>query len=55
MTSQNAKRLIVTTPSDREIVITCAFDAPPDLVLKAYDSEVVGTASIQYDRRQDGC
>jgi uncharacterized protein YndB with AHSA1/START domain len=34
--SQRANTLQVTTPSDREIVLTRAFDAPRDLVFEAW-------------------
>jgi uncharacterized protein YndB with AHSA1/START domain len=34
----NGKRLTVTTPSDREIVLTRKFDAPRDLVFEAHTS-----------------
>ena len=35
MTQQNS-RLVVTTPSDRELVITRVFDAPREMVFDAY-------------------
>jgi uncharacterized protein YndB with AHSA1/START domain len=42
MVSKGNYSLTVTTPSDREIVMTRAFDAPRDLVFKAYtDPNVV--------------
>ena len=34
----NGKKLNVTTPSDREIVMTRVFDAPRDLVFEAHTS-----------------
>ena len=37
-----AQKLIVTTPTDREIVMTRVFDAPRELVFKAYtDPELI--------------
>ena len=36
MTGPANSTLTVTTPSDREIVMTRAFDAPPDLVFAAW-------------------
>jgi len=36
MVVQDSVALTVTTPSEREIVMTRAFDAPRQLVLKAW-------------------
>jgi len=36
MTATESRTLIVTTPSDREVVATRVFDAPRELVWKAY-------------------
>jgi len=38
MTGNGKHRLITTTPSDREIVMTRVFDAPRDLVFEAHTS-----------------
>lgn len=38
MTGNGRHRLITTTPSDREIVMTRVFDAPRDLVFEAHTS-----------------
>jgi uncharacterized protein YndB with AHSA1/START domain len=38
MAASGSKQLTVTTPSDREIVITRIFDAPRDLVFEAHTS-----------------
>jgi uncharacterized protein YndB with AHSA1/START domain len=42
MSSTQTKKLVVTTPSDREIQMVRAFDAPRDLVFKAFtDPELI--------------
>jgi uncharacterized protein YndB with AHSA1/START domain len=38
MDGSGSKKLTVTTPSDREIVMTRVFDAPRDLVFEAHSS-----------------
>ena len=38
MGASGSKQLTVTTPSDREIVMTRVFDAPRDLVFEAHSS-----------------
>ena len=38
MATQNKPTLTVTTPSDREIVMTRVFDAPRELVFEAHTS-----------------
>jgi uncharacterized protein YndB with AHSA1/START domain len=38
MGASGSSKLTVTTPSDREIVMTRVFDAPRDLVFEAYSS-----------------
>jgi uncharacterized protein YndB with AHSA1/START domain len=38
MTTPNTSRLIVTTPSDREIQLVREFDAPRDLLFDAFSS-----------------
>ncbi len=41
MTERTTSSLQVTTPSDREIVMTRVFDAPRELVFKAYTDPAV--------------
>lgn len=41
MTERTTSSLKVTTPSDREIVMTRVFDAPRELVFKAYTDPAV--------------
>ena len=38
MSESGSNKLVTTTPSDREIVMTRVFDAPRDLVFEAHTS-----------------